>query len=105
MLLFDHCMAKNSFHFQYGFCPCLEKELPQLRKWNQSMAPGFVQVWLWFWFIDSGSMIQTWVHEVPDGRGWHFWDYSIGSIAPGKLSKAQLKHLTENKYYLNPDLL
>ena len=71
----------------------------QLGKWNQSMASSLVQVWLWFWFIDS-DMTQTWVHGIADGRGWHFWDYSIGSIAPGKLSQAH----TENKYYLNPDL-
>jgi hypothetical protein len=26
-------------------------------------------------------------------RGLHFWDFSIGSIAPGKLNKEQLKYL------------
>lgn len=37
----------------------------------------------------------------PDGHGVHFWDYSIGAIASGKLNKVQLKHLKENPYYLN----
>ena len=34
--------------------------------------------------------------EVPNGQcGLHFWDYSIGSIAPDELGQAQLKYLKE----------
>jgi hypothetical protein len=33
-----------------------------------------------------------------------FWDYFVGSIAPGMLNQAQLKHLKEKNYYLNQDL-
>ena len=34
--------------------------------------------------------------------GDDFWDYSIGSIAPGKFRKTQIKNMKEHKYYLNP---
>lgn len=34
--------------------------------------------------------------------GDDFWDYSIGSFAPGKLRKTQIKNMKEHKYYLNP---
>ena len=42
---------------------------------------------------------------MPDKRGLYYWDYSITSIAPGKLNQAQLKYMKENKYYLNPGVV
>jgi hypothetical protein len=38
---------------------------------------------------------------VLDRWALHFWDYSIGSIAPGKFNRVLLKYLKENIYYLD----
>ena len=35
-------------------------------------------------------------------RGQDFWDYSIGSITPGKLSQAQLKYLERKQILFEP---
>jgi hypothetical protein len=29
------------------------------------------------------------LREMPEAEGLKFWDYSVGSIKPGKLNKAQ----------------
>lgn len=41
---------------------------------------------------------------VPDGQGLYYLDNYSGVVVPGKLSKAHLKYLKENRYYFNPAL-
>ena len=42
------------------------------------------------WNLSNILNICSALPGVPDGQGLQFWDYSIGSIAPGKLNQAQI---------------